>query len=127
LHLKGHEQSAPAAIAAEIAAEKGKFWQFVDTMYSQPREGMKDTQPILEVAQSVGLDPRTTLDRIRDPNDKAMARLMKDIDDGSKVGVYATPTFFVIAPGVKGVRQCTMTSLWNDLELPEYQKFYKSG
>ncbi len=125
--LKGHEQAAPAAIAAEIAGEKGRFWQFLDGMYSQLRENVKDTQPILDCAASVGLDPKTTLERMQDEKDPAFQRMMKDIKDASSLGVEGTPTFFIIAKGVPGVRTCTPASVFDDLVLPDYAKLYGSG
>jgi len=125
--LKGHEQSAPAAVAAEIAGEQGRFWQFVDAMYAQQREDVKDTEPILDVAKSIGLDPEKVLERMQDKNDPAFKRMMRDIDDGSVVGVHGTPTFFVYAKGVPGVRLCPMSTIWDDLNQAPYRKFYKRG
>jgi len=127
--VKGHEESPPAAVAAEIAAEKGLFWQFVDAMYAQPREGVTDTQPILDVAQSVGLDPNAIADRISrlSKEDPAFRRMKEDIDDGTKLGIHQTPTFFVYAKGVPGVRLCPIGTIWDELNQAPYTQFYKHG
>ena len=122
--LKGHEQSAPAAIISEIAAEKGRFWQFADAMYSKQQEGVKDTEPILEIAKSVGVDAPNLIDRVRNPKDPAFKRMMKDVDDGSKLGVAGTPTFFICAKGSDRVLASSMSTLIDDLDRPEFKKFY---
>jgi protein-disulfide isomerase len=125
--LTGHQQALPAAVASEIIGEAGRFWQFVDAMYAESRYEMKDTQPILDILKSMGLDPEKTLARIRNPEDPAFKKMTKDINDASRIGVSGTPTFFIIAPGARGVRLSTMETLFDDLERPEYKKFYKSG
>lgn len=129
IYLHGHEQSAPASIAAEIAGEQSeaKFWDFVNEMYSVQRSDLPDTNPILDVAASLGMDRKKTLERIRDPEDKAFKRMMKDLNDGMKIGVTGTPTFFILAKDVKGIRAANMYTLIDDLNRPEYKKFYKGG
>ncbi|HVT13570.1 MAG TPA: vitamin K epoxide reductase family protein [Fimbriimonadaceae bacterium] len=127
LRMQGHEQSTPAAIIAEIASEKGMFWNFVDAMYQKPMGEPKDTQPILDIAQSLGFDSAKLLERMRDDKDPAFKRLMRDLDQGSKIGVKGTPTFFIVVRGSKAVRASAIGSLFDDLERPEYTKFYKSG
>lgn len=127
LRLEGHEQSAPAAIIAEITAEKGLFWNFVDAMYRNPMGEIKDTQPVLDVAATLGFKPEDLLSRMHDDKDPAFKRMMKDLDDGSKIGVKGTPTFFIVVKGSKAVRATSISSLFDDLERPEYKRFYKSG
>lgn len=121
----GHEQAAPAAIMAEIASEKGKFWPFVDSMYSEQRGDLKEFAPILDAAKGVGLDPKTSVERVRNEHDPAFERVMKDLKDASKIGVIGTPTFFLIAKGVKGVRTSTVAGLFDDLQRRQYTQFYK--
>lgn len=121
LNLPGHKQSAPAAIAAEVADEKGLFWKFLDKMYAEPLEDLKDSNPILDIAKSLGLDSDATFKRMKDQNDPAFKRVLRDIADGKRLGIQMTPTLFIAATGER-VRSTTMNSLAKDLDRPEYQK-----
>ena len=123
---QGHEQAIPAAIASEIVAEKSLFWPFLDTIYAKSHDDLKDTDGILAITTGLGFDAKKTLDRMRDGKDKALMRLAKDMEDAAKLGVHGTPTFFIIAPGVKTVA-VSGENLFEELDGRQYKKFWSRG
>ncbi len=97
--------SFPAAMAAQCANDQGKFWEYHDKLF----ENSQDLTPakLKELSKTVGLDEtkfNTCLD-----SKKYESEVGKDLEDGFKVGVTGTPTFFVnglkinIPPGDQGV------------------------
>lgn len=124
--LPGHEMSTAAAVAAEVAADKGQFWNFLTNIYSKEHDELKSSDAILSVAQSVGLDPNTTLKRIQDGEDPAFKRMMRDLNDGNKIGVSVTPTFIIVAPGVP-TRAVPPDLLVSEIEGDSYKKFFNGG
>lgn len=89
--LSGHSRAAPAARAAEAARAQGKFWEMHDVLFENQRELEDDD--IRKYAQKVGLD----MERFeRDWNSEATAqRVDADRQLGIKLGIEATPSFFV--------------------------------
>ncbi len=86
-----HSQAALAAAAAVAAQKQGKFWPMHDAMFS----GRPDlSRPaILALASAIGLDMKRFEADLDSPEvRKAVAH---DLEDGSSVGVMATPTLFV--------------------------------
>lgn len=121
--LEGHANSLPAAMIAEVAADTGKFWQFVDGMYASDPEKVEDLNYIYQVAEGLGLDRATLEKRIQDPKDPAFLRGARDKQDGTNLGVQGTPAFFIVAPGVER-QQTTAQSLASDLASAKYAKFF---
>jgi protein-disulfide isomerase len=123
--LEEHKFALPAAAISELCAEKGKFWQFVTDCYSgdpsAPEPGLED---MLAFAKSLGVDPDVAAKRIQDENDPAFKKVLDDMNLGNHFGIHATPTFFVIAPGVKP-QAIIGPKLLQLLQQPEYQAFLK--
>jgi protein-disulfide isomerase len=89
--LDMHSQAALAAAAAVAAQKQGKFWQMHDALFASHNDLRRAT--ILALASAVGLDMKrfeTDLDSV--DVRKAVAH---DQEDGSSVGVMATPTLFI--------------------------------
>lgn len=95
--IRGHEQAAPAAVAAIAAQKQGKFWEYHDKLF----ENMKDLKPekFLEIATSLGLDMTKFQKDMTDPQN--MARINKDQQDGAAAGVKGTPSIFINGRTVK--------------------------
>jgi len=89
--LSGHSRAAPAARAAEAARAQGKFWEMHDLLFERQRELEDDD--IRKYAQQLGLD----MERFeRDWSSEATAqRVDADRQLGLKLGIEATPSFFV--------------------------------
>lgn len=90
------EDSRIAALASECAADQGKFWEFHDAVFNdraaKGRLAM-DKNRSVEVAAALKLDA----DKFRDcmQNDRTLARVQADLDEGRTIGVRGTPTFLI--------------------------------
>jgi protein-disulfide isomerase len=89
--LDSHSQAATAAAAALAAERQGKFWPMHDALFAN-RERLS-RQTILNVAAGLNLDmKRFTADLESADIRHAVAR---DLQDGDRAGVEATPTVFI--------------------------------
>ncbi len=95
--IQTHQFAMDAATAAEAAGKQGKFWQFHDVLFAnQPDIVNPDSfkrEKLIEYAKNIGLN----IDQfVKDlDSDSIRQRVLTDRDDGNKVGINATPTFFV--------------------------------
>ncbi len=89
--LSGHVRSMPAARAAEAARLQGKFWEMHDRLFEHQRDlGDEDLK---KYAQEVGLDmARFQSDMSSETVEK---RIEASKQEGVKLGVEATPSFYV--------------------------------
>jgi protein-disulfide isomerase len=94
--LPQHLNAPITAYATEAAALQGKFWEMYDLVYSHQSdwEKLPDAHTILiSYAEQIGLDMikfRADLD-----SDAVKKSVIDDRDEGIKIGINATPTFFV--------------------------------
>ena len=90
-----HPQAFQAAVAAECAAEQGKFWVYHDTLFQRLGARTVDYTPAGLTGYAVGFQlDRDKFDAcLRD--DKITARINADRQEGNRLGVRGTPTFFV--------------------------------
>lgn len=94
--IQAHQFAMDAAIAAEAAGKQGKFWQFHDILFeNQPGSTNPDSfkrDKLIEYAKNLGLN----VDQfVKDfDSDSARQRVLTDRDEGDKIGINATPTFF---------------------------------
>jgi protein-disulfide isomerase len=96
--LPGHVNSTQAALAAEAAAQQGRFEDMYDALFTtQSQWGMKVTEESPELfrafAEEIGLDMAAYDAAIADP--ATLERVRSDKADGEALGVQSTPTFFV--------------------------------
>lgn len=91
LPLRIHPEAQPAAAAAEAARLQGKFWEMHDKIFAGQRE-LSDAKYV-QWAQELGLD----MERFeRDRKSEAVrARIAKDEEEASRLGVGGTPAFFI--------------------------------
>ena len=89
--LDSHPQASISAAAALAAHRQGKFWQMHDALFANRTRLSRKT--ILEVAQSMGLDMKRFTADLDSPDIKKA--IDKDVQDGDRAGVEATPTVFV--------------------------------
>ena len=89
-----------AAEAAAAAALQGRFWPMHDRLFAV--HGQVDRAAVELHAGQLGLD----LARFRADLDSGRARaaIQADIDDGDRLGLVGTPTFFVNGRAVIGAR-----------------------
>ena len=80
-----HKNAVVAAETAEAAAAAGKFWQMHDLLFERQSEWAQDKDKLAEYSQELGIELEGSY------RDKVEA----DIRDGQRLGIQATPTFFV--------------------------------
>jgi protein-disulfide isomerase len=92
-----HPHAQAAAIAAECAAEQGKFWEMHDLLFTT---ALDDATLLADAEQVPGLDVATWQACIITP--EAADRVAADVALGMNVGIDATPTFVVNGVPVVG-------------------------
>ena len=91
LPLRIHPEAQPAAAAAEAARLQGKFWEMHDKIFAGHRE-LSDAKYV-QWAQELGLDvERFERDR---KSEAVRARIARDEEEASRLGVGGTPAFFI--------------------------------
>ncbi|MBI3990227.1 MAG: thioredoxin domain-containing protein [candidate division NC10 bacterium] len=89
--LPSHHYARKAAEAAQCASEQGQFWPYHDKLFeNQPRLDIPDLK---RYAKELNLNP-TAFEACLESG-KYRAEVAKDTQDGEKVGISATPTFFI--------------------------------
>jgi protein-disulfide isomerase len=86
-----HPQSVPAASAADCANEQDAYWPYHGKLFSYEYELGRDAY--LKYAQEINLD-MTAFTTCLDSN-RYKDEVLADMNYGSTLGVYSTPTFYV--------------------------------
>ena len=91
-----HKNALLAAKATEAASVQGKFWEMHDLIYDKQEEWSESINArdfFLTYATTLGLD---TTKFLSDLNSKAVEdKIMAEYQEGIKLGVQGTPTFFL--------------------------------
>lgn len=86
-----HRYALEASMAAECAADQGKFWEYVDVVYAEQQK--LDIEQLSAWANALGLDQdlfgRCMKSKIK------RSTVLSDYEDGQDLGVTGTPTYFV--------------------------------
>lgn len=98
-----HKNAMKAAQAAEIAGAENKFWHMHDKLFETQSEWSEITDPtslFVGYAKSLGIDE----EKFKKALDEGthLSLIQKDLQDGNKAGVNATPTIFVNGKKVEG-------------------------
>lgn len=86
-----HANSFGAAVAAGAAAKQGKFFEYIELLYSN--QNALDRDSLRSYAQKLGLDMTRFEVDLSDPS--AIEEIRKDQADGFAAGVSGTPTLFI--------------------------------
>jgi protein-disulfide isomerase len=89
--LDSHSQAAGAALAAMAAHRQGKFWEMHDALFAHREDLSRNALP--GIAGAAGLDMRRFNADLNSAEIKN--QVLRDISDGEKAGVDATPTIFI--------------------------------
>ena len=89
--LSQHANARKAAEAAEAARAQGKYWEYTRLLLAN--QSALEVPKLKEYASRVGLD-RAKFDAALDSGQFAQ-KVLADANDGSRVGVNATPSLFV--------------------------------
>ena len=84
------QQARKAHEAARCATEQAKFWPYHKALYAGPP---KQPDQLPAVAQETGLDAARFKACVA--SGKYQAAVQKDIEDGKRLEVTGTPTFFI--------------------------------
>jgi protein-disulfide isomerase len=90
--LPFHEKAVPAAVAANCAGEQGKYWEFHNFLFEDPKKNL-EMATILDYAGDLGLDKTKFQACVNDGSQKS--EVEKDFKDGQKYGARGTPSFFI--------------------------------
>lgn len=101
-----HPNAPLGAEAAFAAGQQGKFWQMHDALYENQldwgeKSGSQAKTVIQGMAQNLGLD-MTKFNEALDAN-AGKSTIEKDQNDGYKLGVNSTPTFYINGEKFAGV------------------------
>ncbi len=89
--LEKHTFARKAAEVAEAAGEQGKFWQMYDYLFAHQSELSEE---MLDNAwKPVGLKEESFKEALASGRYKA--KVQADISDGTRFGIFSTPTFFL--------------------------------
>lgn len=96
--LPQHTHGRQAAAIAAAAGQQGKFWEMHDKLFETQTEWTimnKDGAAafFLQLAKNIGLDESKIKQELESDSIKAI--IDTDIAEGQRVGVNATPTFFL--------------------------------
>jgi protein-disulfide isomerase len=90
------QESVWAAQAAECAADQGKFWAYHDLLFERQggeNQGAFNKDNLVGFGKDLGLDMAQFESCLRE--DKTLARVQEDTEEGKRLGVRGTPTFFI--------------------------------
>jgi formate-nitrite transporter family protein len=93
-----HPQAEQAAEAAEAAAAQGKFWEMYELLL-QPASRL-DFDSLLGYAEHIGLDIGRFHAEVS--GNVYVARIERDVGEGFRNGVNATPKFYVDGERIDG-------------------------
>jgi len=90
--ISGLHPAAPKAHeAARCAAEQGKFWQYHDLLFE--RSPRHSSDELKQYAEELQLDSSAFATCL--VSDKYQAAVTSDVQEGTRLGVSSTPTFFI--------------------------------
>lgn len=113
-----HPQAEAAALAAECAADQGKYWDYHDYLFAHQGE-LSDENYILW-AEELGLDEEAFA--LCYDNEIHAAEIAADREDGEAAGVTGTPAFFINGKFVSGAQPFATFATEIDSLLTEEQE-----
>jgi len=94
-----HQYALGAAMAAEAAGEQGKYWEYYSLLYENQQSLDRDS--LISYAVRLNLDINKFKKDMDSNSNKDI--VMSDVSDGEKLGIAATPTFFIDGTKHEGV------------------------
>ena len=95
-----HQQALFAAEAAQCAAAQHRFWDYHDALFN--RQSSASAWNFSGFAEELGLQRSSFNSCLSDT--RYRAEVLKDLEDGLKLGVTSTPTFFINGRPLVGAR-----------------------
>jgi len=101
-----HKNAYMAAMAAEAASAQGKYWEMHDMLFEYQDEWSEENDALkifVKYAKEIGVaDLKKFESDVKD--NKYAEKIQADIDDGYKLGINSTPTFFINNEKLSGSR-----------------------
>ncbi len=101
-----HPSACMAAVAAECAAEQGKFWQYHNLLFANQQQLGRAF--LVQYATRLGMDVARFTDCLG--TTEAPERVRDDIEEASRLGVDSTPTVFINGRKIKGALEPELLS-----------------
>jgi protein-disulfide isomerase len=98
-----HPYALQAAEAARCAGEQNRFWAYHDLLFDRQSPGKG--WDFLSLANELGLEQHAFQGCLQ--SGRYRVQIMKDLEDGLKLGVMSTPTFFVNGRPLVGAQPLT--------------------
>jgi protein-disulfide isomerase len=89
--LDQHPYSHTAAYAAEAAGLQGKYWEMFDLLFAN--QAKFSDSIFAELAAQLQLDPEKFAGDLK--SSSVAGRIQEDLAYGNRIGINATPTFFL--------------------------------
>ncbi len=86
-----HPHALTAAVASEVAAKHGKFWEMHDALYEN-QKNLSDSN-IIQLAEEIGIDTEEFEKDFQ--NEEFVNKVQADFESGVRSGVNGTPSFYV--------------------------------
>jgi protein-disulfide isomerase/uncharacterized membrane protein len=93
-----HPSACLAAVAAECAAEQGKFWQYHNLLFANQQDLGRAF--LIQYATRLGMDVARFTECLGSA--AAEARVRDDTAEGARLGIDSTPTIFINGRKIKG-------------------------
>ncbi|MFY1829463.1 DsbA family protein [Myxococcus fulvus] len=121
--LDRHPRALPSALAALAAGEQGKFWEYHDVIFANPRA--QQEEDLERYAKQLGLDVERWKKDRTDP--KHAERVRRDETLAIQVGATGTPAFFVNGRFINGAQPVEVFTGVIDEELAKAEALVKGG
>jgi protein-disulfide isomerase len=96
-----HPEAFRAAVYAEYAGTKGRFWDFLDRVYQIDPQQMHRKETFENVLLGLNLDMEEATKQFEDASSASFERVYHDLEAANNLGIQVTPTFFLVAEGEK--------------------------
>ncbi|HRF60586.1 MAG TPA: vitamin K epoxide reductase family protein [Fimbriimonadaceae bacterium] len=119
---EGHEMSLAASIIGEFAATQGKYWPWIEGMFTKDVDDLKSIDALIALATEIGLKEDEVRKALSD--DKYIDIVYEGIDTARRIGVDETPTYVIFADGLKPqmAAQANVNSVINSPGIAKYLK-----
>jgi predicted DsbA family dithiol-disulfide isomerase len=122
-----HPQAFRAAIYAEYAGSKGRFWEFLEQVYKIDPEQVQKKEVMENILAGMNLDVGEAEKKLSDQSSSEFERVYRDMEMSDTLGIQITPTFFLIAKGEQPY-SVTMSEITGKLDSdPKYRKLLGTG
>ncbi len=113
-----HPKAPKVAEAARCAGEHGKFWEYHDLLFDH--QAQATTEDFKQFADQLKLDPKSFESCL--DSGKQQAAVKSDLEEGARLGITGTPTFFINGRMLVGAQPLETFRKVIDSELRRHSK-----